>query len=977
MVRDKVLFGTSTIQPTLPPPLDPKQEEKMQLSYVQVKERSAAVAAAMADARSARNLASRRRADDARDEREANHYRRRRKRKEAEELLERLRQKVRVRMPQEERPRIGTHTARKLFHRNIDMLFGTTGLTDARGPDGLYSIHYSHTARGFASTKGRRWRSGEAERAALYIVREEALEGGACGWWSSIAADRNELAAFYRTSEAIERHDRSNANVYITEILSLPHELSAEQRRDAVRRICHFFDKRGLPHTVALHLPDPAGDQRNYHVHILYSLRPCERLGPYDWSFAVGKEADINTPEGIRARRLAVVQAINAALCDAGVTKRYTHLSNRARGMAEAQAKIGQRATWIARRLEALEKREVQLLQLSAMIRSVRDMLGRTGLTLKRQRTVAVERLRNLHQDVGIASGNDRTIDLEAAVRTRLDLRASMAQEAIATREGRVEDVRDRTVRAAHRATLLEVRNLFFYATRSLQASQTATDDHLQDLANRVRSDFSESSARQMRLVTFGTTAKKREKGARLAEGSAAIQEFSTVFGDAIDDTRNAVATSMLAMRLAIERRRAAAFSRLTNMRRAIERAEAADRLNAQTAKLDEVMSHAASRMLGARQEITLRLNSITPDILTAAARARRLALVGKIAEQRRRGQQLSEYAVMIKQALVFADRRLDALHQHFTAADFGVTHADPSRENVAPYAPIPHVDIGRDPDRRAAIAAAAWQLRRATFPPQVLNAKGYAIAPAFEQIYRNVDRFESESVIQKVHAKKRAQMLTAVRKQIEGNGRSPFIERDGTTRLPTDIFVSALRHAVSLAIKDRDFIELIDQMALFWRERDAAARKAQIEARARKEREATKRRERMRPRIERVFSAVMARIEDGRYPKPAIAAIKEDILIVTKAVEEGRLAMRSSQDARHFYCATEGLRLVVASLADKPIGREILVALGRLTFVEPFDLTELPVCLALPPKVRPSVPPEVGIDIDVAKFRSKGGAER
>ena len=949
----------------------------MQLSYGQVKERSAAVAAALAAERSARNLTSRRRAHDARDEREANHFRRRRKRKEAEEL-KLLRQRLRVCVPQEERPRTGTSTARKLFHRTVDMRVGTTGLTDARGPDGLYSVHFAFIARGFASTKGRRWRTGEAERAALYIVREEGLEGGEAGWWSSIAGDRNELAAFYRTSEAIERHDRSNANVYITEILALPHELSARQRRKAVRRICRFFDERGLPYTVALHLPDRAGDQRNFHVHIIYSLRPCKRHGAYDWSFGVGKEADINTPEGIRARRLAVVQAINTTLCAAAIAKRYTHLSNKARGMAAGQAKIGQEATWIARRLEALEKQAEQLQKLSAMVRSVRDVLSKIGLTLQRQRLVAAERLRDLHHGIETVSANDRTVDLEARVRARLALQSSTAQEAIATQGARVETAGNQTVRAARREKLSDVRRLFVTATRSLQASQIATDDHLLDIANRVRDAFSESSDRHLRLAALGANVKHLEKAALLAERAAAIQQFPAVFGDAIDDTRETVAASMLTMSEAIEHRMAAGAFRLVHIRRAIERTAAADRLNARAANLNEVMSHAASRMLGARQEIDVRLNRITPDTLTAATQARRLAHLGDFAEQRRRDQQLSEFVVTIKQIIASADQRLDALHQRAAMLDHSIDRVLPAPANALSR-PVssPSSETRRDSDRRKAIAAAAWQLRRTPFPPQIRTATGFAIAPEFTHFHRDADRFEAEVVIQKVHAQKRAQMLAAADRKVESADQSPFIERDGAIRLPIDIFDPPLRHAVSLATKDRDFIELVDQLVLIWREREAAARKAQIEVRARKEREAAERRDRMRPGVERIFSAIMARIRDGRYPKPAMALMKEDVLVAAKAVGEGRLAMRFSQDTRDFYCASAGLRLIVASLADKPFGRDILFALGKLTLHEPFEPAELSLCLALPPKVTVPGSTEVGISSHIAVTRERGGAER
>ncbi|MFN3727366.1 MAG: MobA/MobL family protein [Allosphingosinicella sp.] len=273
------------------------------------------------------------------------------------------------------------------------MLRGATGITDARGPDGLYSLHFGFVARGFASTTGRRWRAGEAVRAARYIVREDALEGGELGWWSNVAADRNELVTFFRAVEAVERHDRTNANVYVSEIIALPAELSARQRRRVVNRICRFYEKRGLAYVAAVHVPDAAGDQRNFHCHIIYSLRPADRHGAYDWSFGLSKENDINTPGGIAARRRQVVRDINATLHAAGIDKRYTHLSNRARRMATAQAKVGQNGIWVSRRLAALETRAARLREIADIARRFRVTLNEANAALAQMKAAFEGRL--------------------------------------------------------------------------------------------------------------------------------------------------------------------------------------------------------------------------------------------------------------------------------------------------------------------------------------------------------------------------------------------------------------------------------------------------------------------------------------------------------------------------------------------------------------------------------------------------------
>lgn len=410
----------------------------MLLTQGALKKKSAELSAEIAVARSARNLATRRRREEAAEEREADRHRRRRKRKNDRELEQLLRRSARVRVPPEERPRIGATTARKLYHRTTGMLSGTTGLSDARGRDGLYSLHFAFTARGFASTAGRRWRAGEAERAARYIVREDGLEDGERGWWSNVAADRTELVAFFRALEAVERHDRKNANIYCSEIIALPAELTAAGRRQAVEQICTFFAARGLPHVAAVHLPDEAGDQRNFHCHIIYSLRPAERNEAYDWSFALAKVADINSPKGILARRVQVVEDINAILHAAGIDKRYTPLSNKARRMAAAQEKLGQSSVWVSRRLAAAEARAAFLDKARSIASHVRSSLIDANSTLTRLWTEVgrIRTERDRHAAIGRevnAKTVDKTTQLEV-LRERAERMLARQRSAITAR---------------------------------------------------------------------------------------------------------------------------------------------------------------------------------------------------------------------------------------------------------------------------------------------------------------------------------------------------------------------------------------------------------------------------------------------------------------------------------------------------------------------------------------------------------------
>lgn len=448
--------------------------------FAELKAGAGQVAQALADARSARHLTSRRKRQEERDERAADGARRRRKAMTDREADAFLKRRLRIKVPEADRPRTGSRTPRRLFTRGVEqMLKGTTGLSDARGPDGRHSIHYSFTARGFGSKKGRSWRTGEAERAGLYSVREDALEDGERGWWSNIAHDRNELVAHYRASEALEKHDRANANVYLVEVIALPAELSAEQRRAATRRICRQLDKLGLAYTVGIHLPDAAGDQRNFHLHLVYSMRPCRRVAPYEWEFGTAKLTEINTTAGIFQRRCSVVVAINETLRDAGISKRYTPLSNRERGMAPPKrGKVGQQETAMARRLAALEDRQARLAALQQQARWVRQTLLDAADRLEAARRKVTRRL--VQTSIALGHGEAQRItpaELRGKVRDGLE---------------RAYEIVDRTTASADRGLVMaqrDVRSRLRSAATQIQAQigGQAIADHRAGVIERLK----------------------------------------------------------------------------------------------------------------------------------------------------------------------------------------------------------------------------------------------------------------------------------------------------------------------------------------------------------------------------------------------------------------------------------------------------------------------------------------------------------
>ncbi len=330
-----------------------------------------------------------------------------------------MRRRVRVRAAPEDRSRGSNCTPRRLTNRSIKEVYvGSWGTSSRRGADGMSSIHFEFVPRGFASKKGRSWRAGEAERASLYMTAHDSLEDGELGWHSSVANDRNELRTFWRALEALERHDRANANVYITEVIELPCEASPRLRRQIVKRIGARLESKGLAYVAAIHKPDRGGDQRNFHLHLMYSLRPSERIAPYEWEFGISKVGDINTKDGIRERRRCAVRDVNATLHAAHVDKRYTALSNGARGLEPStQTKVGQKKTWANRRLLAAEQKVEEIHRLLAMAADLRATVERVQQAVEKAKLRVVTELHRKAREIAEREGQRATVLSEMAMK--------------------------------------------------------------------------------------------------------------------------------------------------------------------------------------------------------------------------------------------------------------------------------------------------------------------------------------------------------------------------------------------------------------------------------------------------------------------------------------------------------------------------------------------------------------------------------
>ncbi|HEL3235852.1 TPA: MobA/MobL family protein [Stenotrophomonas maltophilia] len=167
-------------------------------------------------------------------------------------------------------------------------------------------------------------------------------------------------AQLWNAAEAAET--RKNSVVAREFLVSLPHELTEEQRAELARDItANLVDRFCFAAMFAIHAPDKKADERNHHVHILATTRRMEPTG----LGAKTRELDDRKTGAVEEVRAQVADTINAHLERAGLVARVDHRSLLDRQMAavtvgdfaqaaeldrQPEPKVGRTATAAARR---------------------------------------------------------------------------------------------------------------------------------------------------------------------------------------------------------------------------------------------------------------------------------------------------------------------------------------------------------------------------------------------------------------------------------------------------------------------------------------------------------------------------------------------------------------------------------------------------------------------------------------------------
>lgn len=207
---------------------------------------------------------------------------------------------------------------------------------------------------------GHATKAGVGRRATLYIWQgAHETDDGRILFMSNVGETVEEAVAALETVELFNRQTQSGAKVLFHAIANVPYQLLEMNR--GIDRMFEIgkrfaeeqFGDRDLPFALALHPPCEEGDQRNWHLHLLFSTRPLVRTGDHEWNIGRMMRREIDNPDAFEAMRQLYAAVQTEVVQEAGLNIRYTALSNVERGLPNApQQHLGSARTAQVRRGE-------------------------------------------------------------------------------------------------------------------------------------------------------------------------------------------------------------------------------------------------------------------------------------------------------------------------------------------------------------------------------------------------------------------------------------------------------------------------------------------------------------------------------------------------------------------------------------------------------------------------------------------------
>lgn len=176
---------------------------------------------------------------------------------------------------------------------------------------------------------------GVSKRVAIYIYSGSTLdEHGNPMFRTNVGLTIDEAVCGLDHHEQVNRSAQKNAKVLNHAVLAMDYRWTPEQMLEVGERWAEErFGRYGLPYAISLHEPPPDGDERNWHLHVIWSWRPLERVGDHEWLVGESLRTELDGAQGMWMLRERLAAMMTEMSFEAGDADVYTALSYAARGL--------------------------------------------------------------------------------------------------------------------------------------------------------------------------------------------------------------------------------------------------------------------------------------------------------------------------------------------------------------------------------------------------------------------------------------------------------------------------------------------------------------------------------------------------------------------------------------------------------------------------------------------------------------------